>query len=221
MTLADLIAQFRSDAVDAVTPYLWSDTDVKRLLNEAEQEAAIRAKLLFDDSTPSICEITTAAGVASYLLNALVHDIERAYITDASDAVVAFLGMADRLELDRTKPDWRTETREPTALIRDDRRLRFDCLPEAAYTLKLEVYRLPKQDMVANEDYPEIAAVHHRHLVQWALFRAYSQPDAETQDGTKALRAEAEFTRIFGPRPDASLRRRQQANKPHHNKAYW
>lgn len=219
MTLLDLIAQFRSDADDAVTPYLWSDADVKRWLNEAEQEAAVRAKLLYDDSTDSICKVAVQAGVASYTLNAKIHDIEHAYLLEASGAT--HLGILDRLELDRTKPDWRTVTRKPEALVRDDKRIRLDCIPDAAYTLKLEVYRLPREDMENDEDQPEIAAVHHRHLVHWALHRAYSKPDAETKNEDKAALAEAKFERIFGPRPDANLRRRQQANKPHNNKAWW
>ena len=75
--------------------------------------------------------------------------------------------------------------------------------------------------LAANGDTPEIAAIHHRHLVKWMLHRAYERPDSETRDPDKSARAEKEFTKVFGRRPDADLRRAQQANRPQFNKAVW
>ena len=54
MTLEELIASFREDATDKVGPYLWEDETVTRWLNEAQDEAAVRARLLLDDSTPAV-----------------------------------------------------------------------------------------------------------------------------------------------------------------------
>ena len=61
--------------------------------------------------------------------------------------------------------------------------------------------------LVNDADKPEINQAHHRHLVHWALHRAFSKPDSETIDPTRAATAEAAFTRYFGPSPDADLRR--------------
>ena len=54
MNLAALIAQFRADADDSVSPYLWPDASVKRWLNEAVAEAALRARLLHESSSTTI-----------------------------------------------------------------------------------------------------------------------------------------------------------------------
>ena len=75
MTLAELIAALRTDADDLVAnPYLWSDAELTRWANEAEQEAALRAKLLFDASTTAVCQIAVLAGTTSYALHAKVQD---------------------------------------------------------------------------------------------------------------------------------------------------
>lgn len=221
MTLAELIALFRSDADDIVAnPYLWSDAELKGWANEAEQEAALRAKLLFDASTTAVCEISIVAGTTSYPLHAKVHDVEHARIIDSAGNVTR-LTLTDRIELERVRPDWRYETRPPRALIRYDGRIEVDCIPDADYTLRLEVHRLPMEDMADNADTPEIAPIHHRHLVKWMLHRAYQRPDSETHDPERSAKAEQAFTKVFGRRPDANLRRDQQANRPQFNKAVW
>jgi hypothetical protein len=221
MTLAELIASFRTDADDLVAnPYLWTDVELTRWANEAEQEAALRAKLLFDAATTAVCQINIVAGTTSYPLHAKVHDVEHARTIDSGGKVTK-LTITDRIELERVRPDWRYETRAPRALIRYDGRIEVDCIPDADYTLRMEVHRLPLVDLVANGDIPEIAPIHHRHLVKWMLHRAYERPDSETRDPDKSARAEKEFTKVFGRRPDADLRRAQQANRPHFNKAVW
>lgn len=221
MTLAELIALFRSDADDIVAnPYLWSDAELKGWANEAEQEAALRAKLLFDASTTAVCQIAIVAGTTSYPLHAKVHDVEHARIIDSAGNVTR-LTLTDRIELERVRPDWRYETRPPRALIRYDGRIEVDCIPDADYTLRLEVHRLPMEDMADNADTPEIAPIHHRHLVKWMLHRAYQRPDSETHDPERSAKAEQAFTKVFGRRPDANLRRDQQANRPQFNKAVW
>ena len=66
----------------------------------------------------------------------------------------------------------------------------------------------------------EINGIHHRHLVKWMLHRAYQKPDSETMNPDKSKLALAEFEQYFGPRPDADNRKRQNASRPHRNRAY-
>ncbi|MDN5539966.1 MAG: hypothetical protein L0H08_23745, partial [Comamonas sp.] len=75
MNLEDLIASFREDSSDEVEPYLWGDDTVTRWLNEAQDEAAVRGRLLLDDSTPAVTTIAVSAGQASYQLHAKVYEI--------------------------------------------------------------------------------------------------------------------------------------------------
>ena len=220
MTLAELRALFRVDADDEVIPYLWTDAQVTGWLNEAEEEAAERAGLIPEDFAPEVCVIAVTAGTASYTTHPAILDITRAAFTPTGgDALDLYL--IDRLELDRIKPDWRTSTEEPAYLIHDDTKARIVPTPTVAGVLSIECHRLPLSPMEDDEDSPEIARTHHRRLVHWALHRAFSKPDAEVFDETRAAIGEREFTRYFGIRPDAQTRKDTRANRPHHNKPVW
>lgn len=220
MELADLIAQFRIDTDDLQEPYLSSDAMVTSWLDEAEQEAAIRARLIHETSDVSVCTIAVTAGVSTYTLHASVIDVTRAAFTPTGSTEEQVLYLTDHVELDRIYPLWRTQTDVPRYAMQTDTTLRLAAKPSTNGTLALECYRLPLSSM-ADTDAPEIGAIHHRHLVQWALHRCYSRPDAEVNDPGRAALAEREFTRVFGLRPDADYRRASQENRPHANVAVW
>jgi len=222
MTLDELIAQFRVDTDDKVAPYLSETDDVTAWLNEAEQEAAIRARLLHDVATPAVCTIVVTAGASVYPLHAAILDITRAEFTPTGSTTGYEMHLTNRVELDRTQAGWRTRTGVPHHAIQTDTTLQLGCLPSTGGTIALECYRLPLKNIEdSSSEAPEIGRVHHRHLVQWALHRCYSRPDAEINDPGRAAKAEYEFTRVFGLRPDADYRRASQANRPHSNKAYF
>jgi hypothetical protein len=221
MTLTQLIALFRQEADDAVAPYLFSDTAVTGWLNEAVEEACVRALLVKDWSTTAVCSIDVAAGTSAYSTHASIINITRAsFLVDGgSDSTVLY--QTTEFELDRLQPGWREETGEPEAFIHHDTKIRLGCIPESAGTLSLEVNRIPLALMATGTDVPEIAARHHRTLVQWALFRAFSVPDSEVVDPNKAAMAEREFTKMFGLRMDATTRRDHETSLPHRNAAIW
>ena len=224
MTLQQLIDQFRSDVDDRIATYLFSDADVIGWLNEAEEEAALRANLLFDATTSEICDIAVTAGTSLYALDPRVFVIERASFLatgeDAENAIV--LDLRDRLSVDRTRPSWRTTEMEPVELIVDEAKVQLACLPASSGTLSLEVYRAPLAPMVLGDDpvSPEIAPLHHRHLVEWAKHRAFSRPDTEVFDPKRAETAEANFTKKFGLRPDADMRRAAYEDQQHRTRAW-
>lgn len=64
MDLTALRAAFRSLADDAVTPYLWSDTDIDGYANATINDAVERGFLIEDDSHGSAYVTTTTQGVA-------------------------------------------------------------------------------------------------------------------------------------------------------------
>lgn len=221
MELSELIAQVRVDSDDLVAGYLSSDENITAWLNEAEQEACIRARLIHDTSTPAVCTIAATAGVSVYPLHPAIIDITRAEFTPSGATQAEKLYLTDMVELERIYPDWRKYTDTPRYAIQNDTTIQLVCKPSMGGVLALECNRLPLKNIEdqSNES-PEIGRIHHRHLVQWALHRAYSRPDAEIFNPNKAAIALAEFTRVFGLRPDANYRRSSQANQPHFNKAW-
>lgn len=219
MTLEEAIAAFRVDADDLVSPYLSSDEQVAGWFGEAQEEAAIRANLLFD-STSAFCDIDVTAGTASYALSPYVACVTYADFTADGSTTAEVLTMTDRFAMDRDNPGWRAQTDTPRYLIVDQTSVQLACKPTANGTLHIECYRLPITVLADTEAF-EIGAQHHRHLVQWALYKCYSRPQADIHDPRRAQTALAEFTRQFGNRPDAGMRRGFLSNTPAHNQVYW
>lgn len=222
MTLAQLIAQFRVEVADVATPPLFTDAQVTLWLNEAEEEAAIRARLLRDKVTTALCQISVVPTVSVYALDPRVVEIIYAGMIYASN-VGMFpyrLAITTADVLDQVRPAWRSLRYRPQGIIQYDAKMEVDCIPDANYTINLEVYRMPLVQMALTTDSPEISAIHHRHLVKWAKHRAYDKQDADTQDLAKSDKYRKEFEDKFGKPLDASYRKRANANTPHRNRSY-
>lgn len=221
MNLEQLIAQFRIDAHDLQAPPLWESEWVAAWLTEAQAEAAIRGRLLFEAADPAICEIAVTAGVATYPLHKSLYELAHLRFKPTGSTQSEPVHLKAREELDRIRPGWRDEAGTPRYAVQDDTRITLVPRPELAGTLHIEGYRVPLKALENDTDKPEIHEAHHRHLVHWALHRAFTKPDSETIDPTRAATAEAAFTRYFGPRPDADLRRSTRHDEVQTNKAFW
>jgi hypothetical protein len=221
MNLESLEASFRTDADDAVVPYLWSSDEVKGWFNEAQEEACVRGNLIFEASRPELTQIAVSVAAGNtYKLNELMHEINYASITDAGGHTTELV-LKNRSELSRICPNWRTTSERPRFLVHYDKTLELGCVINAPYTMKVEGHRLPLKCLKDDSDIPEINRNHHIHLVQWVLYRAYQKPDSETLNPGKADDALKRFEDYFGPRPDANLRKDENADLPHHNRSYW
>ena len=221
MNLEQLIAQFRIDAEDLVQPYLWLDEWVASWLTEAVSEAAVRGRLIYEAANPSVCQIAVAANAATHDLHKSLFELVHLRFQATGAATSSVLSIKAREELDRIRPGWRDETGTPRYAVQDDTRITLVPRPEVAGTLHVEGYRVPLKALENDTDKPEIHEAHHRHLVHWALHRAFTKPDSETIDPQRAAAAEAAFTRYFGPSPDADLRRRTREDVPHVNQGFF
>lgn len=215
-----LIAGFRAASGDKVEPYFWSDERILELLTEAQIQACVRGRLLHEDTRPDVCRITLVAGQASYPLHPKLYEITHLQIRPA-------VGSPRKLDLLTVEwlnaecPDWRNDPNPARFAIQRDTSLRIVGTFEPADVVELEAYRLPMKAMASEADKPEIHEAHHEHLIDWALHKAFSEPDAETIDPQRAKAAEQEFTRYFGPIPDADLRRSTRQDVQHHTQAWY
>lgn len=224
MDLDGLIAQFRREADDKVGPnYLWSDEDVTAWLDEAQEEAAIRARLIKETDNPALCQIVVTEGQGAYTLHPKVMHIAYAQFVINGDSRESVLKVVTRDFLNRVERGWRSSPPGIPRFVVNDPGQRGILLvpsPAEAGVLHLEVNRLP-MDSMESTGTPEIPEPHHRHLVDWALFKAFSKPDAETIDPNRAAQAESRFNAYFGLRKDAHLGQDYAADQPHHNQAIW
>lgn len=219
MNLAQLRAAFRVDADDLAKPYLFKDEQFLEWINEAQDEACIRANLLFESANSALCELDVGPDERSYALDDRWYTLSKAFLVQGDCALE--LTLTSRERLDSLHPRWRTERRSTSALMVFDTRVEFDVAPVVASTLRLEGYRVPLARMEDDEDSPEIARVHHRQLVHWALHRGYSVPDSEVFNPQKAAASLADFVVVFGLRPDADMRKAWFEDTPHRNEGFW
>jgi len=145
MILQDIATVFRELADDVETDYLWSDTFVDRVANEAQAEACRRSRLLLDETTAAVCQIPVVAGTAIYNVDPRVLFIRRAKLA-AQEQPLAKIHPRD---LDRHYPGWETNqaTTPMTWAPVENHKLRLVDKPDADDTLNLIVVRLPLAPM--------------------------------------------------------------------------
>jgi hypothetical protein len=198
MTLAELIAAFRSDIRDTVTPYLWSDVEATEYANDAVNEACRRAKLITDSTTAACCTLTITPPATS----AALHD-SVIYVKEIVDANGVPLTKIPRRTMDRADPGWRTrKASTATYWIPDlaSRTFRPYPAPSAVASFTATVIRTPLTPMsTPATDSPEIPSRYHRGLIHRMRFRAYNRKDSETYDADAAEKAEQAFAVEFGP----------------------
>jgi hypothetical protein len=236
VTLDDLIADYRflsGDKRQGDAPPFAEDAELARLFHEAEEEAAIRGRLIHESQDEDICQIAVTSGTAVYSLHESLYEISYAAFVPAGGerclvSLVTSEYLDGRLEdapipLDvddydgwAVRDDWRDATGTPAFAIQTDRSLRLVPTPNADGTLYLEGYRIPTGRPGTD---PEISSAHHRQLTQWVLFRVFSVPDAQWFDPNRASIAYGMFEQYFGLRPDSDLRRATRHDLPHHVKA--
>ena len=88
-----------------------------------------------------------------------------------------------------------------TEVVRDD-------------TLTLHCYRLPLNDMVDDDDEPEISARHHDRMIDYAVSLCYLIPDSDGYDPGAAAKYEARFTQSFGEKKSALTLRNYRDKAP-------
>lgn len=222
MTRDELIREFRILTRDRIGPdYLWEASWVANWLDEAQIEACIRGRLLHESADPALCEIDVTVGETVYQLHTALYELDHLGFKAAGDTCRRKVKLVSTEELDDLMPGWRDRTGRVEYAVQDDTRIRLVPTPDVGGTLLLEGYRLPLSSLSASGSAtPEIHQSHHRHLLQWALYRAYGVPDSDSMDLDRSAVAEQAFTAYFGPRPDSDLRRSTRADVEHRNKAW-
>lgn len=205
MNLKDLIDAARLETGDVAEPGRIPRSGWVRFANEAENEAARRARLLLDSTSP-FTTVTwpgwTAGDADTVALDASII-FERRVQWVGQDRPLQRMSVRD---MDAQRPGWQNETGLlPTHYVTGlgDQVLRPYPLPTVAGSFKLTVVRAPIEAMQDDEDTPEIPARFHARLVEWMKHRYFSLPDSEIYDAKNAERSLANFVEEFGDRSSA------------------
>lgn len=213
MELSQIEAAFRRQADDLVEPFLVSSEDVALYASEAEREACVRAKLLFDSTTTEVVEYPVSANQGVIDLHAAVDVITSARFLSGSGGRWRELELTG-LDWVEEQCDWQgRRSSKPSHLVHLRKQVRIWPTPSMAGTLRLDVYRLPLLPMEDPDDEPEIDEEHHEGLVNWMLHKAFSRPDAELFDLQRAANSLGMFIEQFGERDTAEVRRRHRERR--------
>ena len=207
-TASDLLQRCREFYLDDAEPdYLWPDDYLLTALNDAEREACERQRLLEDETTASVCQISMASGTATYTLNSSIVLVDQIRLANGT-----LLAKKTVDELDADSSVWRTATGTPTSYVCHNQTILVTPIPDDdddGDKLYLSVWRRPITKITV-DDSPEIAAEYHEHLLDWVCFRAYMRRDEDTFNPELAAAHRALFDERFGPPIPAGVREHQR-----------
>jgi len=220
MNLTQLLTAARLELDDPDTgvdsrDLLWSDEELVRWCNQAQEEAAARAYLLFDDTTAlSQIAIDTSG-------NRFPVDPKVIRVVDARIVGSTFpkLIPANENRLDEKDPLWGTRTGEPRHWVNRDKFILLDRIPLAVGVIQLECFRLPTDLVLGTAETLEIDAQHHESLLYWIKHRAYEKQDTETFDPAKSSINSNKFTARFGQRRTAAEQEVLRSEQPRRTRA--
>ncbi len=191
MLSTELLAAFRDGVSDTETPYLWSDAEVYRYMNDAQKMFCRLTGGLGDASTSTtLLSYTTASDWIA--LSPLILKVKSA--TDSTTGKHIDIVNPEDLRKHGLVFDGNAGTVDCIVLGLEPARVRLHKYPAEAGAIRLTVDRLPLIAITASGPGAtlEIAEQHHEHLLLWMNHRAYGKQDAETYN--KQLSAEYKFS---------------------------
>jgi hypothetical protein len=227
VNLRELIDTFRSRVNDSADPPLWSDQQITGYFNEAQVEACVRARLIFDADS-AFLSIPLVAGKGEYTIDPsiLQNGIVDIYVDSYAGTTAPgfMLRGTNQSALDRDRWfHYRSQTGRPCYFMQDGHTLRLAPIPADTGTLRLAVYRAPtcNETLESDADEPVISNQLHLRLLDWALYLGYSDNDPEKLDLSKATLAESRFDSSFGKRVDANTERKRSERRSGVSAVNW
>lgn len=204
MNLRELYDQFRSDVMDLVRPYLWSDYEVFRYMDDAYR-MFVRLTGGIADFTSDFARVDIVAGEKVGEYDPRILRIMKAY-RGSDNAEIKIINQTDLSfirgdDYGLLRPAYLDNLPGPVRYMvigLERGKCEWLQVPLEDDTALLHIYRLPKGRITPTTaddfDFPEIGEEHVTHLGTWMKHRAYLKADAEVFDKGKSDDFKAEFT---------------------------
>lgn len=197
----ELYDLFRADVVDDVSPYLWSDAEVYRYMNEAYYMFVRRTGGIPDVTTPKVCEIPIVLGERDADLDTSILRIREAYL-GSNDYELKIINAEDLESL--TTEDYGvlrnlnnfTTPGEVRYMITglEDGLVRWLHVPAANDVAYLTVDRLPLDTITCGgQSFEGVRSEHHYYFLMWMRHLAYRKQDADTFNLVKSDQERNDF----------------------------
>ena len=200
MNSTELLEAFRLDTADLETPYLWSDEEIYRYLNDAYFQF-VRKTGGVADFTSEACEVELSAGEATSGLHRSILRVmsakrrsDNAQIKVVNSTDLSAVRVSDYDQRALTKVD---ETPGPVRLMVLGMQrgvVRWVQVPEFDDVVELVIHRLPLKSISGDGQLLEdVDEMHHLHLLDWMKHLAYKKQDAETLSPQESERSRRSF----------------------------
>lgn len=202
MISGELYELFRSDVVDEVAPFLWTDTEVFRYMNDAYRQF-VRLTGGVADATSDLTQVSVVSGEAFADVSPLILRFRQAYMIGTGNEIEV-VNQEDahrfrRADYSASRIVINDMTPGPVRYMvvgQERNKVRWVQLPMADGVVQLSVYRLPLDTIVEGNmsfAFPDIGDEHIEFLLLWMKARAYGKQDAETFNTGKRDEYKAEF----------------------------
>lgn len=197
----ELLCAFREDAVDATAPYLWSNAEVYRYMNDA-YFMFVRLTGGIPDGSSSVTTLLAAADTATTPIDKSILRIRTAHNVTDNNCPVKIINVQDVDAL--TSDDYgviryNAQSTQPGPVRylisgEEETYVRWVNIPVVNTTIQLVVERLPL--IPITRDRQRLTGVreeHHYHLLKWMRHLAYRKQDADTFNLTKSDQERDDF----------------------------
>ncbi len=179
MNTTELLALFRTEVFDLELPYLWSDEWVYGAIDASQKQFCRDTNGIADSRSFSI---TIVPGTEWYAIDPKILKLRDAvdHATGRDMPIFSIEKMAEN----GMKFDLKTGPIQALIAGMDEGMLRAWPVPSEPTVIDLRAFRLPLT-VEAGDDL-EIPEQHHRYILYWAKYLAYSVHDAEAYDKNAA-----------------------------------
>lgn len=201
MNSTELYALFRADTTDTVAPYLWSDLEVFRYMNDAYYMFVRRTGGIPEYYNDDVCLINVTAGDETSALHPKILFIREAHLQPKGETV-KIVNMQDLKYLQDedygllrqfTSTQTIGKVKYMVIGVQDDI-VKWVSIPDVDYQVRLLVERLPLDDIIGmGQEFDGVKDHHHLYFLCWMKFLAYSKQDADTFDKIKAAEEQQKF----------------------------
>ena len=199
MTSDELLDYFRLQIFDTVEPYLWSDEEAYRFMDDAYFQFA-RLTGGIADYTSDVTVVDALLGEEFSDLDPSILTVRKAYRADQREIQVVnaenlpVAGETDYGLVSSHPMDTTTGPLRALVIGLEPDKVRWIPIPAADEKVKLLVYRLPLEHIKEDgQEFTDVKEQHHIHLVERMKELAYLKMDQETYDPQKAQDCGARF----------------------------
>lgn len=219
MNSSELYDTFRSDVVDIERPYLWSDDEVWRYMNDAYFMFVRLTGGIPDYTTDATIVPITAAEKTSEMHPSILRIVAAYRVSDGREIRVinpTDVPMMRDDDYGQVRPIWRdTAPGEVRYMMigAQQHTCQWMQVPLVDDEANLIIQRLPLTKITGDsQEFTDVNEEHHFHLLSWMKSLAYRKSDAETFNPKAAAENEMAF-RNYCSEARAELERKKHKSR--------